>query len=80
MRKSFISLLAAGALVASGPVVAQSRAAAADVPARTGAQMEGESDLRGRGIIIPTVVVVGLILLILALTDTWPFDDDPVSP
>ena len=77
MRKSFVALLATGALVATGPVLAQSRAA--DMPARSGAPMEDASELRG-GFIIPTVAIVGVILLILALTDTWPFDDEPVSP
>ena len=63
MRKSFVALLAAGALVATGPVLAQSRAA--DMPARSGAPMEDASELRG-GFIIPTVAIVGVILLILA--------------
>lgn len=80
MRKGIVALFAAGALVATGPVVAQTRAAD-PVPVRTGAQMEEESDLRGRGIIIPTLAIVGVILLLLALTDTWPFDkDESVSP
>ena len=79
MRKSLVALFAAGALAASGPVVAQSRAASAELPARSGAEMEDASELRG-GFIIPTVAIVGVILLILALTDTWPFDDEPASP
>ena len=77
MRKRLVALLTAGALVATGPAVAQSRAA--ESPARSGAPMEEASDLRG-GFIIPTVAIVGLVLLILALTDTWPFDDEPISP
>lgn len=85
MRRSLIALLAASALVASGPVVAQSRATAAPAAAesvRTGAAMDDESELRGRGILIPAIVITGLILLLLKLTDTFPFgdDQDSVSP
>lgn len=79
MRKVFVGLLAAAALVASGPVVAQSRAAPADVPTRSGADMEDSNEVRG-GYILPAAAIVAVILVILALTDTWPFDDDPVSP
>ncbi len=79
MRKSLIAMMAAGALVASGPVVAQTTVAAANVPARSGAQMEDANEARG-GFLIPAIAIAGVILLILALTDTWPFDDDPVSP
>ena len=81
VRKSLIALFAATALVASGPIAAQSRAEAAPAPARTGAQMDDDSELRGRGIILPTLAIIGVVLLILKLTDTWPFDDeDSVSP
>ena len=82
MRKSLITLFAATALVVSGPVAAQSRAAAAQAPVRTGAQMDQDSELRGLGVLIPAIALIGVILLILKLTDTWPFDDDgdSVSP
>ena len=79
MRKVFVGLLTAAALGASGPVVAQSRAVPVDAPARTGADMEDSNELRG-GYILPAAAIVAVILVILALTDTWPFDDDPVSP
>jgi hypothetical protein len=76
VMKKLIALFAATALVAT-PVAAQT--AAAPEPVRAGAEMENENELRG-GFIIPTVVVIGVILAILALTDTWPFDEDPESP
>ena len=79
MRNRLIALMAAGALVASGPAIAQSRAAD-PAPVRSGAEMQDSNEMRG-GYIIPAIAVVGVILLILALTDTWPFDDeDSVSP
>jgi hypothetical protein len=79
VRRKLVALFTAAALVATGPAIAQSRAASAPSVERSGAEMEKANELRG-GYLIPTVAIIGLILLILALTDTWPFDDEPVSP
>ena len=86
MRSKLVGLFAAAALISTGPVVAQSRAAEANVPARSGAAVDDANQLRGGIGIHPLEIVatLGLIVWILALTDTWPFDDDeedfPVSP
>lgn len=70
-------LVAAAALsLAAGPVLAQARAAPIQ-PAQE--EVEG-SELRGRGTILPLLAVTAIILAILALTNTWPFDDEPESP
>ncbi len=67
-----LSLMATPVLAANGPAVAPQRAAAT---------ADETSDLRGRRVgLVPILVGVGVILLILYLTDTWPFDDDPDSP
>ena len=70
------TLVAAAAFsLAASPVLAQSQAAA---PAPSIEEVEG-SEMRGRGKILPFLAVAAIILAILALTDTWPFDD-PDSP
>lgn len=70
------TLLAAAAFsLAASPVLAQSQAAPVE-PADE--SVEG-SELRRGGILLP-LAVVAVILAILALTDTWPFDEDPQSP
>ncbi len=79
MRKSITAFLAAAALTASGPVAAQARSTQPDLPVRSGAQMEDSNELRG-GYILPATALIGVLLIILALTDTWPFDDEPASP
>ena len=74
MLKKTLVAAAAFSLVAS-PVLAQARTAPIQ-PAQE--EVEG-SELRGRGTILPLLAVVAIILAILALTDTWPFDE-PESP
>ena len=79
--KRVLAFLSAAALVASGPVAAQTRSAPAPASAgveRSGAEMEDANELR-RGFLLPAVIIA-LILAILAVTDTWPFDEDPESP
>lgn len=63
----------------ASPVLAQTNApTAAPQPAAESA--EG-SELYRTGFIIPLVGITVAVLVILALTKTWPFDDDePVSP
>jgi hypothetical protein len=57
----------------AAPVMAQTAAA----PARSGAEMEDASELRG-GFIIPLIAIIAIILGILAATQG---DDDlPISP
>ena len=46
---------------------------------RSGADVDEANELR-RGGILPIIAGIAVILAILALTDTWPFDDDPKSP
>jgi ABC-type sugar transport system substrate-binding protein len=76
LKKALLSVAALS--LAVSPVLAQADAAqAAPEPAAEAA--EGNELFRG-GIIIPTLVVLAAILVILALTDTWPFDDEPASP
>ena len=72
------TLMAAAAFsLAAAPVMAQAQTQPAPVqPAEE--SVEG-SELRGRGTLLPLIAVVALILAILALTDTWPFDE-PDSP
>ena len=70
------TLVAAAAFsLAASPVLAQSQMPA---PAPVSEEVEG-SEMRGRGKILPFIAVAAIILAILALTDTWPFDD-PDSP
>lgn len=79
MRKSITALFAAAALTAS-PVIAQTQAAPTELPARSAAQLEDANELRG-GYILPLTGLIAALLIVLALTDTWPFDDDdPASP
>ena len=77
MLKKAIVSVAALSLMAT-PVLAANGAAVA--PQRAAATAEEANDMRGRPGIVPILVGVGVILLILYLTDTWPFDDDPDSP
>ena len=71
------SLMAAAAFsLAASPVLAQSQTA----PVQPAEESVEGSELRGRGVLLPAIAVVAIILAILALTDTWPFDEDPDSP
>jgi hypothetical protein len=79
MLKKSIAAMTALSLVAS-PVLAQS-SAGLSAPAPATESVEG-SELRG-GRILPAIAAVAIILVILALTDTWPFgdgDEPAVSP
>ena len=80
MRRKIVALIAACAF-AAGPVAAQAQTAAplslASV-ARAGAETRDANEIRG-GIILPTLAIVA-ILAALALTKTFPFNDDPSSP
>jgi hypothetical protein len=70
------TVAAAAALsLAAGPVLAQSQAA----PVEPASEQVQGSEFRG-GVILPAIAIAALILAILALTDTWPFSDDPESP
>lgn len=77
IRKS-IAALAAATLVAA-PVAAQTAPVYAAPATET---VQGEEAFGRSGAILPLIGVVALILAVLALTDTWPFDGDktPVSP
>lgn len=78
MLKKAIVSLAALSFMAS-PVLAQSRAAP-PAPEPAAESVEG-SELYRTGFIIPLLGVTLLVLVILAATKTFPFDDDePVSP
>jgi len=68
MLKKILATAAALSL-ATNPVLAQSTSA----PAPTEESVEG-SEMRG-GRMLPLIAAVAIILAILALTDTWPFDD-----
>jgi nucleoside recognition membrane protein YjiH len=74
MFKKTLVAVAAFSLAAT-PVLAQSQA-----PIQPDSEQAQGSELRGRGVILPLAVIIALILGILALTDTWPFDEDPHSP
>lgn len=75
LRKALVSVVALS--MAVSPALAQGKDAA---PPPAAESAEGSELFRG-GIIIPTLVVLAAVLVILAATDTWPFDeDDPVSP
>jgi hypothetical protein len=70
-------MAAAAFSLAAGPVMAQSQAA----PVQPANENVDGSELRGRGVLLPAIVVVAIVLAILALTDTWPFNDEkPKSP
>lgn len=83
--KKIAAIAAASLLTASSAAVAQSAQplSLANSPTieRSGADVGEGSELRRGGIILP-IVVVAIVLAILALTDTWPFDEDdpPESP
>ena len=84
MRSKKIAALAALSLmVGSSAAVAQSAQplSLANSPAveRSGAESEDANQLESFGI-LPIIGVVVVVLAVLALTDTWPFDDDPDSP
>lgn len=78
MRNKLIALAAAAAL-AAGPTMAQAQTAPAPLAAaaRAGADLDDANGIRG-GVILPTLAII-LIIGVLALTDTWPFDE-PESP
>lgn len=83
--KKIAGAFAAAALVVSGPVAAQSSAqslslANTAIVDRAGAEGDEASELRRRGLILPAIAAAAIILAILALTDTWPFDNGPDSP
>lgn len=75
MLKKTLGAAAAFSLAVS-PVVAQAQTA----PVQPASEEVDGSELRRRGVILPAIALVAIILAILALTDTWPFDDDPQSP
>jgi hypothetical protein len=75
MLKKTIAAAAAFSLAAS-PVLAQSRT----IPVEPASEEVEGSEFRGRGTLLPALAVIAIILAILALTDTWPFDEDPESP
>ena len=74
MLKKTLFAAAAFSLAAS-PVLAQSQGA----PVQPAEENVEGSELRRGGILVP-LAIVAVILAILALTDTWPFDEDPQSP
>ena len=77
LKKAMVSLAALSFM--ANPVLAQS-AAAAPAPEPAVETVEG-NELYRTGFIIPLLGVTILILVILAATETFPFDDDePVSP
>ena len=77
LNKALVSVAALS--LAASPVLAQAGASHA-VPEPAAEAAEGNELFRG-GIIIPTLAVLAAILVILAATETWPFDDDePASP
>ena len=76
--KKFMVSLAALSFMAN-PVLAQSTTAA-PAPEPAAETVEG-NELYRTGFIIPLLGVTILVLVILAATETFPFDDDePVSP
>ena len=83
IARKIVGVLAAATLAASGPAAAQSAAQSLSVTnspsVRAGATLDKKSDLR-RGGIVPIIAGVAIILAILALTDTWPFDDNDDGP
>ena len=71
------TLVAAAAFsLAASPVLAQAQTA----PVQPAQEQVDGSELRGRGTILPLLAITAIILAILALTNTWPFDEDPESP
>ncbi len=76
LNKALVSVAALS--LAASPVLAQAGASRA-VPEPAAEAGEGNELFRG-GIIIPTLAVLAVILIILAATETWPFDDEPASP
>jgi hypothetical protein len=77
LKKAMVSLAALSFM--ANPVLAQS-AAAAPAPEPVEETVEG-NELYRTGFIIPLLGVTILVLVILAATETFPFDDDePVSP
>jgi hypothetical protein len=85
MFSKILAATAALSLVAS-PALAQQAAPESARPdsqvtaPEPGTESLDSSELRGRGIILPLLGLAAIILAILALTDTWPFDDEPASP
>jgi hypothetical protein len=78
LSKKLAALAALSLMVGSSAAVAQSAQplSLSNSPAieRAGAEAEGENRLESIGI-LPIIGVVVVVLAILALTDTWPFDD-----
>jgi len=77
LKKAMVSLAALSFM--ANPVLAQATTAPA-APAPAAETVEG-SELYRTGIILPLLGVTVLLLVILAATKTFPFDEDePVSP
>jgi hypothetical protein len=77
-KASLVAMLAVS--MASTPVLAQTATSASSlsvVQARSGAELSGESELRG-GFVIPLIAVIAVILGILAATSGG--GDRPSSP
>ncbi|MFN3945348.1 MAG: hypothetical protein ACK4K7_10505 [Allosphingosinicella sp.] len=78
-NKSLAALAAASLAVA--PVMAQAQSVPSAAAAPSIEQVEGSEAFGRGGIVLPVIAAVAVVLAILALTNTWPFDDKkPVSP
>ena len=79
LSKKLAALAALSLMVGSSAAVAQSAQplSLSNSPAveRAGAEADGANQLESVGI-LPIIGVVVVVVAILALTDTWPFDDD----
>jgi hypothetical protein len=75
--RRIVTACAAAALMASGPVAAQSAAplSVAHSPAARAGAPAGDENLRGNSLWL-YVGIAAVILVVLWATDTWPFDDD----
>ena len=85
LTRKIAAIAALSLMTASTAAVAQSAqplsVAASPALERTAADLDEAGELRGRrGALLPIIAGVVVILAILALTDTWPFGDDPDSP
>ena len=77
-KASLVAMLAVS--MASTPVLAQTATSASSlsvVQARSGAELSGESELRG-GFLVPAIAIIAVILGILAATSGG--GDRPSSP
>lgn len=83
LSKKLAALAAASMIFGSSAAIAQSAQplslSNAPVVERAGAEAEDSNELFGGGI-LPFVAIAVVVVAVLALTDTWPFDDDPDSP